>query len=211
MSPVVNKVENQTDHISIIKNRRKSLLDACNIRGADNGSDHHLLMGTITFFMRRNKKKQTCRRKYNLMKIKVPDIQDSLRGKLQEAVSQIESIDERVEEKWMKIKIALNYICENTTGYPEKNDKIWISDSIWNIADKCRQGKIKMSGMYDSCKQMEVEREYASLDKEVKKLIQTDHIRYMDNTASEARPAADRGNIKGLSDSIKCLANVSHG
>jgi hypothetical protein len=46
------------------------------------------------------------------MQIKVPDIQDSLKGKLQEAVSQNESID-GVEEKWMKIKIVLNYICEN--------------------------------------------------------------------------------------------------
>jgi hypothetical protein len=53
------------------------------------------------------------------MKIKVLDIQDSLKGKLQEAVSQIESIGEGVEEKWMKIKIVLNDICENTSGFPD--------------------------------------------------------------------------------------------
>jgi hypothetical protein len=60
------------------------------------------------------------RRKYNLMKIKVPDIQNSLKEKLCEAVSQIESIGEGVEEKWMKIKSVLNDICENTTGYQKK-------------------------------------------------------------------------------------------
>jgi endonuclease/exonuclease/phosphatase family metal-dependent hydrolase len=60
VSPVVeSKVENQIDHICISKNWRKSLLDVCNKRGADIGSDHHLLMGIIRFFMKNNKKKHT--------------------------------------------------------------------------------------------------------------------------------------------------------
>jgi hypothetical protein len=122
VSPIVeNKVENQTDHICISKNWRKSLLDVHNKRGADIGSDHHLLIGIIRFFIKRNKKKRhTCRRNYNLMKIKVADILDSPEEKLQDAVSQIESIAEGVEEKWMKIKIVFSDICEHTTGYRGK-------------------------------------------------------------------------------------------
>jgi hypothetical protein len=51
LSPVVeNKVENQIDHTCISKNWRKFYLDACNERGADTGSDHHLLVGVIRFF-----------------------------------------------------------------------------------------------------------------------------------------------------------------
>jgi hypothetical protein len=69
VSPVVdNKVRNEVDCICISKNWRKSLLDVHNKTGADIGSDHHLLMGIIRFFIERNKKKYTCRRKYNLMK-----------------------------------------------------------------------------------------------------------------------------------------------
>jgi hypothetical protein len=109
-----------------------------------------------------------------------------------------------VEEKWMKIKTVLNDICKNSTGYPDKKDKIWKSDNTWNIIDK-RQAKIKMSGMYNSHKWKEVEKEYASLDKEVKKLIWRDHRKYMDSTGSEAQSAADLGNIKRAFDSIKHL------
>jgi hypothetical protein len=100
-----------------------------------------------------------------------------------------------VEEKWMKIKTVLNDICENIIGYPYKKDKICISDNTWNIIDKRGQVKIKMSGMCNTHKWNEVEKEYASLNKEVKKLIWRDHRRYMDSTASEAQSAADLGNI----------------
>jgi hypothetical protein len=80
------------------------------------------------------------------MKIKVPDIQDSLKGKLREPVSQLESIGEGVEEKWMKIKTVL-MIYVKTIGYPDKKDKKWTSDSTSDIINERRQVKIKMSGM----------------------------------------------------------------
>jgi hypothetical protein len=56
-SPIVeNKVENQVDHMSTIKNWRKSLLDVHN-KSADIGFDHHLFMGIFRFFIKRNETK----------------------------------------------------------------------------------------------------------------------------------------------------------
>jgi hypothetical protein len=55
-SPFVeNKVENQIDHIWISKNWR-FILDVCNKKGVDTGSDHHLLIGIIRFFIKMDKK-----------------------------------------------------------------------------------------------------------------------------------------------------------
>jgi adenine-specific DNA methylase len=54
------------------------------------------------------------------MKVQVPDIQDSLKVKLREAVTQVESIGKGVDEKWMKIKTVLNYICKNTLAIQTK-------------------------------------------------------------------------------------------
>jgi hypothetical protein len=116
VSPVVeNKVENKIVHICVIKNWTKSLLDVRNKRGADIVSDDDFLMGTTGFFLKRNNKEHTHRRKHNLMKIEVPDIQNSLKVTLREAVSQIESIG-GVEKKWMKIKTVLNDICDSLSG-----------------------------------------------------------------------------------------------
>jgi hypothetical protein len=83
-----------------------------------------------------------------------------------------------------------------------------MSGSTWDVIDKRRQAKIKMSRMHNTHKRKEGEKEHASLDKEVKKLIQRDHRRYMDSIASEAQSAAGLGNIKGDLDSMKQLTNA---
>jgi len=41
------QVGNQTDHVCISQNWRKSLLDIWNKRGADIGSDHNMIMGIL--------------------------------------------------------------------------------------------------------------------------------------------------------------------
>jgi hypothetical protein len=64
---------------------------------------------------------------------------------------------------------------------------MWISDNAWNIIEKRRQVKIKMRGLYNNRKRKETEKEIASLDKEMKKLIRRDHRRYMDSIASNIK------------------------
>jgi hypothetical protein len=44
-----NITENQIDHIAISKRFRRSLLDVRNKRGADIGSDHHLMIANFRF------------------------------------------------------------------------------------------------------------------------------------------------------------------
>ena len=41
------QVENQIDHICISRNWNKSLMGVQNKRGADIGSDHHMIMGIL--------------------------------------------------------------------------------------------------------------------------------------------------------------------
>jgi hypothetical protein len=63
-----NQVENQIDHICISWNWSKSLLDVCNNRGADIGSDHHMIMGILRIKAQEVTRKTTNRKKYNLKK-----------------------------------------------------------------------------------------------------------------------------------------------
>ena len=60
------QVENQTDHICISRNWNKSLLDVRNKRGADIGSDHHMIMGILRIQVQKFKRKTINRKKYNL-------------------------------------------------------------------------------------------------------------------------------------------------
>jgi len=44
----------------------------------------------------------------------------------------------------------------------------------------------------------ELEKEYAALNKEIKKSVRRDHRAYADRIANEAQAAANQGNIKGM-------------
>ena len=57
--------QNQIDHIIVNGRWRKSLMDVCVKRGADCGSDHHLLLGKIKLELRKVVRPQNNRKAYN--------------------------------------------------------------------------------------------------------------------------------------------------
>jgi len=52
-----------------------------------------------------------------------------------------------------------------------------------------------------------LEKEYAVLNKEIKKYTRRDHRAYVDRIINEAQVAADQGNIKGMFNAIRWLMN----
>jgi hypothetical protein len=94
------RTQNEIDHICISKNWRKSLLDVRNKRGADVGSDHHLIIGIMRIYIDRRKKVIVSRRKFDLKKLEHPDNSEQFRTGLQNSIAQIPKVhDESVEKK----------------------------------------------------------------------------------------------------------------
>jgi hypothetical protein len=83
------RTQNQIDHICISKNWRKSLLDVRNKRGADVGSDHHLIIGIMRIYIDRRKKVIVSRRNFDLKKLEHPDNSEKIRVGLQNSIAQI--------------------------------------------------------------------------------------------------------------------------
>ena len=73
---------NQTDHICISRNWRKSLLDVRNKRGADIGSDHHMIMGILRIKTKKVIRNATNRRRYNLKRLEDIKSQRTFKTKL---------------------------------------------------------------------------------------------------------------------------------
>jgi hypothetical protein len=117
------KTQNQIDHICISK-RRKSLLDVRNKRGADVGSDHHLIIGITRIYIDRRKKVIVSRRKSDLKKHEHPDNSEQFRAGLQNSIAQIRKVqDGSVEEKWQMIKTTLRNIVRVHSGTWPKRGK----------------------------------------------------------------------------------------
>jgi hypothetical protein len=187
-------------------------LDVRNKRGADIGSDHYMFMGVLRIKIQKIKRKNINRNKYNLKKLEDTECQKILKTKLREVVSslryKIPEGEGDIEEKWEKIKTALQDICKNTLGIENNTKRVWVSDNTWKMIERRKPMKHRICALYAGTrKRKELEKEYAALSKEVNKSVRKDYRAYINNIANEAQIATNQGNIKGTFNSIRCLMN----
>ena len=130
-----HKTENQIDHVAIGRKWRRSLLDVRNERGADIGSDHHLVVGKFKMKIQAyNQRTRQLRKRYDISKLKdnkkVRELfKIELKNRFQ-ILTDMENIEsETVEEKWRKIRTAFLETSENVLGFKEKKKQKRLDDS----------------------------------------------------------------------------------
>jgi hypothetical protein len=65
-----HRTQNQIDHLAFSRKWRRSLLDVRNKRGADIGSDHHLMMAEVQIKITAAKKKfESPRKRFDVKKV----------------------------------------------------------------------------------------------------------------------------------------------
>ena len=119
--------ENQTDHFCIARRFRRSLEDARVLRGADIGSDHHLLLAKVKLRLKNHGKKDSAKRpKYqvNLLntKGKVEEFKLELRNRFQPLAELVEE-EEEVEVHRTKIKEVFTATCQTVLGHTNQHNK----------------------------------------------------------------------------------------
>ena len=122
------QTENQIDHFAIKRSWRKSLLDVRSKRGADVGSDHHLVVAQLRIKILAAKRKfETRRKNFDTRKIKERIVKDKikleLRNKFQVLMEQETENTGNIETSWNEIKEGLLKISEQTLGYKHKRKK----------------------------------------------------------------------------------------
>ena len=98
-----NITENQTDPIAISKRFRRSLLDVRNKRGADIGSDHHLMIANFRFKILAAKKEfETRRKKCKVQKLQKTSIRGGFKLELKNRFSVLstQNEDTDIEARW---------------------------------------------------------------------------------------------------------------
>ncbi|XP_070504065.1 craniofacial development protein 2-like [Chironomus tepperi] len=99
--------QNQIDHICISRKWSKALMDVRNKRGADVGSDHHLIIGKLRFYFKRLKKSANTRRKFCLTKLKSAE----------------------VRSRWRQIKEGIVNTCNTELGIKKDKREDYIRES----------------------------------------------------------------------------------
>jgi GTPase involved in cell partitioning and DNA repair len=143
------KFQNQVDHICISQRWKKLLLDVRNKRGAEIGSDHHLIIGELRFHITHQKRKMMDRRKYDVDKLKQNEVQGRFKERLRaEAVVVRDIKEDTVENRWQVIKTTLQNISESVLGYVTSERKEWISAQSWEKIEKKKRAKGQTESRY---------------------------------------------------------------
>ena len=117
-------------------------------RGADAGSDHHLLIAKARMKLRRCYTPPNPRVKYNVRFLKDSEIRETLKIMLLNSYQALHDLDR--EEEWNEVKEALINTYEEVLGRRKLEHKEWISprtlDTIKKrkaVKEKCNRSRTR--------------------------------------------------------------------
>lgn len=191
-------VKKQIDHVLINGRWKHSLHSVTVKRGADVGSNHHLLLVTIKLQLRRNPiKMEEKGRRYNTARLRNPDVSKNLSIAVKNKYEALSNIDEEAEgdaeSAWRIAKESYLHACECVLGKKRKRDKNWISAEAWSLINKCREIKEKKGAARSQILVEKLSVEYSLTNREVRKNLQKEKRMHYENLTSQAVSAAIRG------------------
>jgi len=197
---------NQIDHICISQRWSKALLDVRNKRGADVGSDHHLVIGKLRFYFKRKKKTTNTRKKFCLTKLRAAEARSRFVSSLNAKVSNCN--DTTMEGRWRHIRDSILSTCDAELGTTRKKSEEYIQERTWKTIDRRKEVYVKLLSATDANAE-ELCQQYSLLDRQVKREVRSDWRRHLNCLAEKAQASADCGNMKDLYNTIKELGGQS--
>ena len=135
--------ENQLDHVAFSKRLRSSLQDVCVMRGADVGSDHHLLMAKVRIKIVKVRKERSCRVRFDVTRLSDLETRDQFKLVLQNRFECLQQLEEEpsVDDEWREIEKGYVEACEEVLGKAKSTKKEWISKEPWEIIERRQVAK----------------------------------------------------------------------
>ena len=94
------------------------MTDARTYRGADVGSDHHLIAADMKLKLNRTSKTKSSSKKYDTTKLKLPEYQQAFKLELQNKFASLQELDsEDIETHWTAVKESYQKTAEATIGF----------------------------------------------------------------------------------------------
>ena len=198
---------NEIDYISIDKRWRSAILDVRVYRGADIGSDHHLL---ITSLRLRLKQKQIThpQRPFAVEKLNDRTIVEQYQLKLQNRFQVLENIAE-IEDQWTQFKDIVTMSAEETIGRRRGTQREkWIQDRTWKHIDDRKNIKKQMEEAKTPEQATTTALKYRELDRQVKKSCRADKKVWLEQKGAEAQEAATKNDRKALYRLVREMAGT---
>ncbi|XP_065450154.1 uncharacterized protein LOC135983272 [Chrysemys picta bellii] len=189
--------KNQIDHIMINGKCGCSLTDVKVGRGADVGSDHHLVTASIKLKLGSVGPPNKGHRHYDIDKLKSLEIQKGFVLQLKNRFQALADLDEEeghadveINKKRDKVTGIYKQSSDACLGYRRKRWKEWITPSTWNAIETRRALKKKV--LYTKSQKLKdkYRKQYNQAHQEVKRLVRKDKQHFINNLATYTEDAA---------------------
>ena len=135
----------QIDHPAFSKRWRSSLQDVRAMRGADGGSDHHLLMAKVKLRIVKVRKGDSGRVRFEVTKLKDLEVRNAFELALHNRFEGLQHLMEEevlsVDDEWRQIEQGYVETCEQVLGRVKANMKEWISKETLEIIEQRKVAK----------------------------------------------------------------------
>lgn len=190
--------QSQIDHLLINGKWRRSLQDVRVRRGADVGSDHHLVTAMVQLKLLRSRKTTCHQRRFDVSKLKNYDTRNQF---CIELCNRFETLAEEntgtanegsITSEWDKIVKIYHTAATSTLGYKQKSHKEWLSADTWDAIAERKRAKGKIMGARSTRLKEKLQAQYSKLNAKVKRSARADKRRFVENLATEAEAAAQK-------------------
>ena len=138
-------IVNQIDHL-VFSGRWRSLPEDLDVlRGADVGSDHHLLMVKVRLKIAEVRKEESGRVFFEVSKLKDLEVRNAFKLELQNRFEDLQQLMEEEElsedDEWRLIEQGYVETCEQVLGRAKPNRNEWISKETKEVIEQRKAAK----------------------------------------------------------------------
>lgn len=200
-----NATENQIDHIAISRKFRGCLTNVRNKRGADAGSDHHLIMAEFRMKIMACAQKFAKRgRKFDLGKLREDRNRDDFRLQLQNRFEALQ-MTPNVDIAWGEIQEIFTKTSKEVLGFKDPQKKEWMSEDTWKEIARRKELKAKINQSKTRQQKSQAQRDYSISMRNVKRKARRDQRDWINKQAQRAEDAARKGDLKELYSTTRLL------
>ena len=197
---------NQIDYI-MVKRRYRSSVNFNRTRsfpGADIGSDHDLVMMTFNIRLKKTKKDDNVRIKFDLDKLKDPEVAESFQAKLGGKFAPLLVIDQDIQELTEQFNSAVVDTAKEVLGKHRPTKKPWVTTDILQKCDMRRERK-----KYKDNSPEEKE-DYRKINKDIKNDMKKAKEGWISDKCSDIETNLAKNNSKKAYQLVKELSSANH-
>ena len=197
------KYHNQIDYI-MVKKRHRSSVNINKTRsfpGADVGSDHDLVMMTFNIRLKKQKKNENIRIKFDLDKLKDPEVAEAFQANLGGRFAPLLMIDQDIQDLTEKFNTAVVDTAKEVLGKHRPSRKPWVSPGILKKCDKRRELKKSKN------ESKEKGDEYRQMNKDIRSDMKEAKEAWISDKCSDIETNLSKNNSKKAYQLVKDLTS----